>query len=184
VLEFPLLREGDGTEWERCVWKAAFPTQEDIVVLLRPEAEELGEELLAAMARELYRPVLDVARCDAQTGPLVLDRVHGRNGERPALQLLDRGLLVGDGLNEKLATHEGRAPDVIQRVHGIMEAHVPDDGVGLNVDLELAVGPGDLAGNDRRVVGALLRGNGQVDTVGEVVAIVEGRLVIVVDIFR
>jgi phage terminase large subunit-like protein len=30
VLEFPLLREGDGTEWERCVWKAAFPTQEDI----------------------------------------------------------------------------------------------------------------------------------------------------------
>jgi hypothetical protein len=30
ALEFPLLREGDGTEWQRCVWKAAFPTQEDI----------------------------------------------------------------------------------------------------------------------------------------------------------
>jgi predicted phage terminase large subunit-like protein len=30
VLEFPLLREGDGSEWERCTWKAAFPTQKKI----------------------------------------------------------------------------------------------------------------------------------------------------------
>ena len=30
VLEFSLLREGEGTEWERCTWKAAFPTQEKI----------------------------------------------------------------------------------------------------------------------------------------------------------
>jgi phage terminase large subunit-like protein len=30
VLEFPLLREGDGTEIERCTWKAKYPTQEAI----------------------------------------------------------------------------------------------------------------------------------------------------------
>ena len=30
VLEFPLLRDGPGTEWERCTWKAAYPTQEKI----------------------------------------------------------------------------------------------------------------------------------------------------------
>ncbi|AVT83674.1 hypothetical protein [Rhodopseudomonas palustris] len=30
VLEFPLIREGVGTEWERCTWKAAYPTQEAI----------------------------------------------------------------------------------------------------------------------------------------------------------
>ena len=27
VLEFPLLREGDGTEIERCTWKARYPTR-------------------------------------------------------------------------------------------------------------------------------------------------------------
>ena len=30
VLEFPLLREGDGTEIERCTWRAKYPTQEAI----------------------------------------------------------------------------------------------------------------------------------------------------------
>src|SRR5215471_17349224 len=30
VLEFSLLREGDGTEIERCVWPALYPTQEHI----------------------------------------------------------------------------------------------------------------------------------------------------------
>jgi predicted phage terminase large subunit-like protein len=30
VLEFPLFREGDGTEVERCTWKAKYPTQEAI----------------------------------------------------------------------------------------------------------------------------------------------------------
>lgn len=30
VLEFPLITEGDGPEWERCAWKAAFPTQDAI----------------------------------------------------------------------------------------------------------------------------------------------------------
>jgi hypothetical protein len=30
VLEFSLLREGDGTEAERCTWKAKYPTQEAI----------------------------------------------------------------------------------------------------------------------------------------------------------
>ncbi len=30
VLEYPLLREGEGTEIERCTWKAKYPTQEAI----------------------------------------------------------------------------------------------------------------------------------------------------------
>ena len=39
VLEFPLLREGDGTELERCTWKARFPTQEAI----DQKRQELGD---------------------------------------------------------------------------------------------------------------------------------------------
>ena len=39
VLEFPLLREGDGTEVERCTWKAKYPTQEAI----DRKRDELGD---------------------------------------------------------------------------------------------------------------------------------------------
>jgi hypothetical protein len=39
VLEFSLLREGDGTEIERCVWPALYPTQEHI----DKRREELGD---------------------------------------------------------------------------------------------------------------------------------------------
>jgi predicted phage terminase large subunit-like protein len=39
VLEFPLLREGDGTEIERCTWRAKYPTQESI----DRKREELGD---------------------------------------------------------------------------------------------------------------------------------------------
>jgi predicted phage terminase large subunit-like protein len=39
VLEFSLLRDGDGTEWERCTWKAKYPTQEAI----DRKREELGD---------------------------------------------------------------------------------------------------------------------------------------------
>jgi hypothetical protein len=39
VLEFSLLREGDGTEVERCTWKAKYPTQDAI----DREREELGD---------------------------------------------------------------------------------------------------------------------------------------------
>ena len=39
VLEFPLLREGDGTEIERCTWKAKYPTQEAI----DRKRDELGD---------------------------------------------------------------------------------------------------------------------------------------------
>jgi predicted phage terminase large subunit-like protein len=39
VLEFPLLREGDGTEVERCTWKAKYPTQE----ALDRKRDELGD---------------------------------------------------------------------------------------------------------------------------------------------
>ncbi len=30
VLEYPLLRPGSGTDWERCTWKAMFPTPESL----------------------------------------------------------------------------------------------------------------------------------------------------------
>jgi hypothetical protein len=39
VLEFSLLREGDGTEFERCTWKAKYPTQEAI----DRKRDELGD---------------------------------------------------------------------------------------------------------------------------------------------
>jgi phage terminase large subunit-like protein len=39
VLEFPLLREGEGTEIERCTWKAKYPTQEAI----DRKRDELGD---------------------------------------------------------------------------------------------------------------------------------------------
>lgn len=39
VLEFPLLREGGGTEVERCTWKAKYPTQEAI----DRKRDELGD---------------------------------------------------------------------------------------------------------------------------------------------
>jgi predicted phage terminase large subunit-like protein len=39
VLEFSLLREGDGTEIERCTWKAKYPTQEAI----NAKRNELGD---------------------------------------------------------------------------------------------------------------------------------------------
>jgi hypothetical protein len=39
VLEFSLLREGDGTEVERCTWKAKYPTQEAI----NRKRDELGD---------------------------------------------------------------------------------------------------------------------------------------------
>jgi phage terminase large subunit-like protein len=39
VLEFPLLREGDGTEIERCTWKARFPTQ----AAIDAKRQELGD---------------------------------------------------------------------------------------------------------------------------------------------
>lgn len=39
VLEFPLLRDGDGTEIERCTWKAKYPTQE----ALNAKRQELGD---------------------------------------------------------------------------------------------------------------------------------------------
>lgn len=39
VLEFPLLREGDGTEWDRCTWKAKYPSQEAI----DRKRDELGD---------------------------------------------------------------------------------------------------------------------------------------------
>lgn len=39
VLEFSLLREGDGSEFERCTWKAKYPSQEAI----EAKRQELGD---------------------------------------------------------------------------------------------------------------------------------------------
>jgi hypothetical protein len=41
VLEFPPLREGDGTDIERCTWKAKYPTQEALD-LKRQELGDIG----------------------------------------------------------------------------------------------------------------------------------------------
>jgi hypothetical protein len=47
VLEYPLILDGPGTEWERCTWKAAFPNQEAIL-RLKPnfDLERNGKQML------------------------------------------------------------------------------------------------------------------------------------------
>jgi predicted phage terminase large subunit-like protein len=59
VLEFPLLREGDGTEIERCTWKAKYPTQEAIDAK-RNELGDIGfrRELLLQVVPEEGQDVL------------------------------------------------------------------------------------------------------------------------------
>jgi hypothetical protein len=64
VLEFPLLREGDGTELERCTWKARFPTQEAI----DQKRQELGDigfrrEMLLQVVPEEGQDVLPEDIC-------------------------------------------------------------------------------------------------------------------------
>ncbi len=59
VLEFPLLREGIGTEIERCTWKAKYPTQEAI----DQKRQELGDigfrrEMLLQVVPEKGQDVL------------------------------------------------------------------------------------------------------------------------------
>src|SRR3954470_18798482 len=65
-----------------------------------------------------------------------------------------------------------------------MEAHAPVNGDGLDVNLRLFVFPGDLSPDSRGEVGALLGRDREVDAKGEVVAVIEGRVVVVVDVFR
>jgi predicted phage terminase large subunit-like protein len=59
VLEFPLLREGDGTEIERCTWKAKYPTQEAIDAK-RQELGDIGfrREMLLQVVPEEGQDVL------------------------------------------------------------------------------------------------------------------------------
>jgi predicted phage terminase large subunit-like protein len=66
-LEFPLLREGDGTEVERCTWRAKYPTQE----ALDRKRDELGDigfrrEMLLQVVPEEGQDVLpeDIAYYD------------------------------------------------------------------------------------------------------------------------
>jgi hypothetical protein len=54
VLEFPLLREGDGTEFDRCTWKAKYPSQAAIDAT-RDELGDIGfrrEMLLQVVPEE------------------------------------------------------------------------------------------------------------------------------------
>src|SRR4051794_8273272 len=92
-----------------------------IVVLFSPEAKELGYEQLASGARQFDRTDVDVASCDAQASPLVLDRVHGLHAEGAALQLVDRGLLVGHSLDEELMAHVTRPASLVERLHRLTE---------------------------------------------------------------
>jgi predicted phage terminase large subunit-like protein len=59
VLEFPLLREGDGTDIERCTWKAKYPTQEALD-LKRQELGDIGfrREMLLQVVPEEGQDVL------------------------------------------------------------------------------------------------------------------------------
>lgn len=59
VLEYPLLREGDGTEIERCTWKAKYPTQEAIDAK-RNELGDIGfrREMLLQVVPEEGQDVL------------------------------------------------------------------------------------------------------------------------------
>jgi phage terminase large subunit-like protein len=59
VLEFSLLREGDGTDIERCTWKAKYPTQEAID-LKRQELGDIGfrREMLLQVVPEEGQDVL------------------------------------------------------------------------------------------------------------------------------
>lgn len=59
VLEFPLLREGEGTEIERCTWRAKYPTQEAID-RRRDELGDIGfrREMLLQVVPEEGQDVL------------------------------------------------------------------------------------------------------------------------------
>src|SRR5215469_12893565 len=74
-----------------------------VVMLLASEAQQLGQQMLAAGAWKLDRPVLDVSRRNSQPRTLILDRVHRRDGERAPLQLFNHCLLIRNSLDEELA---------------------------------------------------------------------------------
>ena len=96
------------------------PARPPVIVLFRPEAEELGNELLAAFAGETLRSHFDVARRDAQPRSLVLDRMHRLHAERAALHFLDRCLLIGDASTKNSLLICARLPHVVERVHRVV----------------------------------------------------------------
>jgi hypothetical protein len=61
VLEFPLSREGDGAEIERCTWRAKYPTQE-ATDRRRDEARDIGfhRDMLSQVIPEEGEDVLPV----------------------------------------------------------------------------------------------------------------------------
>jgi hypothetical protein len=46
VFEFSLFREGDGSDWERCTWKAAYPNL--IIITFSTSANAAFQALFAA----------------------------------------------------------------------------------------------------------------------------------------
>jgi predicted phage terminase large subunit-like protein len=63
VLEFPLLREGEGTEIERCTWRAKYPTQEAI----DRKRDELGD---IGFRREMLLQVVPEEGQDVHPGDI------------------------------------------------------------------------------------------------------------------
>src|ERR1051326_4213717 len=153
-----------------------------IIVLLAAEPEKLCQKLLAAGARKFHNPILDVPRRYAQPCALILDGMHCLHAECPALHLLDRGLLVRDCFNEKLAAHVRATPYVIERLHRLAERHAANDGVRLDVDFELTVWPRNLAAHYCRVVRAFLCADCKVYAVRQVIAIIERRVIVIGDV--
>lgn len=85
VLEYPLILDGPGTEWERCTWKAAFPNQEAIdkkrqdmgdvgfrrEMLLQVVPEE-GQDVLAEDIQYYDDPPFDDGNYMAHGGDLAI----------------------------------------------------------------------------------------------------------------
>jgi hypothetical protein len=131
--------------------------------------------------REFDDAHLDVASRHAKPRPLVLDRVHCLDSEGTSFHLLDRSLLIGNCFHEELATHVRAMADVVKRSHGVAEGHATNDEMRLDVDLQLAIRPRHFPTHDGRVVGAFFGADSEVNAVGKVVAVVERRVVVVVD---
>jgi hypothetical protein len=73
---------------------------------------------------------------------------------------------------------------VVECLHHFAERQAADDRVRLHVDFELAARPYRFTADDRCGVRAFLGRDSQVNAVGQVVAVVEWRVIVVNDIFR
>jgi hypothetical protein len=115
----------------------------------------------------------DVEALDLESENVSFGNVSPR--AHTTLHFLDSDLLVRDRLNEKLTSHRTRLAHIVERVHRLAECHASDDRVGQDIDFDIAAWPRHLAAHDRRVVSALFRRDGEVNAMGEVVAVIEWR---------